>query len=470
MTVRLALAVALAGIVAAGCGGAAEPRGDVPVSAALAPADALVFATVTTDETSAQWTTAERLLERIPGARDGLGMLVGVTLEEKGLTWEGDVAPAVGKEVVLVVTGARKLIVLTQPDSEERLAALLDELDEPVERASVSGWLALAERSSDLTDYQAALARGTLEADDRVAAGFAALPSEALVRVWVDAAAATRQLGEALQQASQEVDLGIDWLSAAVSAEDEGIRLALGTRTPDGGDTRYEPELFAQVPADAVVALSFGGTQGLLDRVQGSIPIDEISNQVEETTGVSLDGLVEALSGEGLLYVRAGDRIPEVTLVLAPPDADEAWETVDRVVRSLARGVDATVETATEDGREVRRVQVEDFTLRYARLDEDTVIVTTGAGGIHAFAEDGPKLVSGDAYLRAADEVGLQERTSGFAYVDIDGLLPLVEGLAGEEQVPPDAREVVEALDSFILQSSADGDTTTVSGFLRLND
>jgi Protein of unknown function (DUF3352) len=255
-----------------------------------------------------------------------------------------------------------------------------------------------------------------------------------------------------------------------VSAEDEGVRLALGTRTPDGGGTRYEPKLVDRVPQDAVVMLSFGGTQGLFDRVQGSIPVDEIAEQLEKTTGVSLDGLFDALSGEGLLYVRPGDRNPEVTLVLAPPDADEAWQTVDRAVRSLAREVGATVELATEDGREVHRVTVEDITLRYARLDEDTVIVTTAAGGIHAFAAAGSKLVSSDAYLRAAEEVGLQERTSGFAYVDIDGFLPLVEVLAGQEQVPPDAREVVEALDSFILQSSADGDTTTVIGFVRLND
>jgi hypothetical protein len=469
MTVRLALAVAIASLVAAGCGGTAEPRGDVPASAALAPADALGFASIATDESSPQWEAAGRLLDRVPGARESFAGFIS-ELELEGTTWEADVAPAIGDELVFVLTAERQVVALVKPHDEQKLRALIAKSDRPSVLRSVSGWTAISESTSAMTVYEAALRKGTLAGSDSLANGFGALPDQTLARLWVDVAAATRHLGEAFQSASQEVDLGIDWLSAAVSAEDEGIRLALGTRTPDGGGTRYEPELFARVPADAVVALSFGGTQGLLDRVQGSLPIDDIAEQVEATSGVSVDGFLDALSGEGLLYVRAGDRIPEVTLVLAPPDAEKAWETVDRAAHSLARQVDAEVESVTEDGREVRRVAVRDFTLRYARLDEDTVVVTTGAGGIRMFADEGPKLVTSDAYLRAAEEVGLHERTSGFVYLDIDGLLPLVEGLAGEEQVPPDARDVVEALDSFILQSSADGDTTTVSGFVRLND
>ena len=118
----------------------------------------------------------------------------------------------------------------------------------------------------------------------------------------------------------------------------------------------------------------------------------------------------------------------------------------------------------------MRRVAVGDFTLRDARLDEDTVIVTTGAGGIRMFETRGLSSRRATHTCAPRRKVGLQERTSGFAYLDIDALIPVVEGLAGEEQVPRDVREVVEALDSFILQSSADGDTTTVSGFVRLND
>ena len=66
--------------------------------------------------------------------------------------------------------------------------------------------------------------------------------------------------------------------------------VTLALRTPGGADTRYEPVLFERVPADAVAALSFGGTQELLDRVEGGVDLDAVSGAVEKATGISLKG------------------------------------------------------------------------------------------------------------------------------------------------------------------------------------
>jgi ABC-type glycerol-3-phosphate transport system substrate-binding protein len=83
----LTLAAAL-GLVAAGCGGVAEQAdGTVPDSASLAPADAIAFATVTTDESSEQWQQAADLLDRLPGAKDDLTDEVTRELRDEGLTW-----------------------------------------------------------------------------------------------------------------------------------------------------------------------------------------------------------------------------------------------------------------------------------------------------------------------------------------------------------------------------------------------
>jgi hypothetical protein len=465
----LAVLAAATSLVAAGCGGVVEPGAAVPESAALAPADALAYATVTTDESSSQWTQAEGLLDRIPGARDGLSGLTG-SLADQGLSWERDVAPALGPEVVLVVTASQKTIVLTKPEDETRLTALLARAGVPVARASVDGWVALAERQADLDAYRASLAHGSLAADDRLEAGFAALPEEALARAWVDIAAlGPRLVPRATGQAPSDLDLGLDWLSAGIAAEEHGVKLAVGVRAPGANGTEYEPELFAQVPADAVAALSFGGTQKLVDQLESRIPLGDIADQVEKLTGVSVGGILDAFSGEGLLYVRPGGSAPEVTLVLAPPDADRVWDTVDQLAHTLARQAGSTVRTVTENGREVQLVDAQGMTLRYARLDGDTVIVTTGAEGIAGFTGDGAKLASSGAYRRAADEVGLGSRTGGFLYVDLDGLLPLIEQVSGQE-VPADVRAAVEGLDSLVLRSSGGGETTTLTGFLRLND
>jgi Protein of unknown function (DUF3352) len=463
------LVLALAVVVAAGCGGTTLEAAGLPESASLAPADALVYATVTTDEGSDQWQRAESLLERIPGARDGLTDAIASALTDEGLTWDDDVAPALGPEVVVVVTQSRRTVVLTQPDSDTALEALLAKGDRKVVTEDVSGWSAVAERASDLTAYRAALEQGTLPDVDAFAEGFDTLPEEGLARVWVDAAGLSKDLGAALEEASSELDLGLEWLAAAVSAEDDGLLATMGIQAPGGADTSYEPELFRRVPADAAAALSFGGTQAILERIEGGVDVDGVSARIEQLTGISLDGLVDGLSGEGALYVRRGGPTPEVTLALDPPDPDKTWETLDRAVRKLADAMDATVSTATENGLEVRTLSTDEVTISYARLDDDTLIATTGAEGIRVFTSDDHKLVDADAFTRAAEDVGLEERTKGFVYVDVDGLLALIDELSNTA-VPPDAREPIESLDSFILQASGEGDTTRVSGFVRVDD
>jgi hypothetical protein len=454
--------------LATGCAGAKSTSSSIPESASLAPANALAYATVTTDEGSDQWKQAAGLLERIPGARDGVSGSVGSALGEQGIDWTNDVRPALGPELVVVATADQQPIVLVQPSDQAKLDALLAKSDTTLVRATVDGWQALAQSQAALDAYRAALARGTLDGVDAFTQGFGALPSEALVRAWVDTARLSKDLGSLVEQASTQVDLGLDWLAAAVSAQDDGVLLTLGMKLPGGADTSYEPNLFDRVPADAVAAISFGGTQKLLDQVQGNVDLDKVSGTIEGLTGVSLKGITDALSGEGALYARpAGEGPPEVTLVLRPPDASKTWDTLDGLARKLADEAKATITVRTEGGIEVHRVATDQVTVSYARVADDTIVATTGADGIRTFLGDGPKLVDSDAFRRAAESVDMGDRTRGFVYVDVDGLLPLAEQLSGT--VPPEADDAISAVDSFILEATDAGDVARVSGFVRLN-
>ena len=108
-----------------------------------------------------------------------------------------------------------------------------------------------------------------------------------------------------------------------------------------------------------------------------------------------------------------------------------------------------------ENGVEVSKLDVEDVTIRYARLDAGTIVVTSGEDAFSVLAGAGPKLVDSEGYRRAAEDVGLDDRTKGFVYVDVDGMLPLIEELAGPldrvDVVQPDDRLNVQAL-RLILQ------------------
>lgn len=467
MRLRAPLVAFVLALALTGCGASTDATGSVPESAKLAPANSLAFVTVVTDASSEQWKKADRLLGLFPDARVEVLGAVRTELEAEDLTWEDDVAPALGDELVVVVTADQKPVLLVQPESTEALAALLAGSEDPIVQGAVSDWTALAETQAELDAYRAALGRGTLEGVPAFEAAMTELPADALARGWADLQSLASDLSAALEDSGVEGDLGVDWLAAAVAAEDDGVFLSMSVRMPDGSGSSYEPELFARIPADAVAALSFGGTQGALDRIEGAVDVDAVSSALEDAVGISLDGVLDALSGEGLLYVREGGDLPEVTLVLAPPDTSKAFDTVDRVARRLAEQGGAEVRTRTDGGLTLFEVTAEGVTVTYARLD-DSVIATTGPSGIADFLGDGPKLVDDDAFKSAAGRVELGDRTRGFAYVDIDGTIPFVESVAGPDAVPTEAKGVLGALDSFILQGSEDGETTTLSGFLRV--
>jgi hypothetical protein len=441
----------------------------VPESASLAPSNAIAYVTLVTDDASQQWRNADRLLGLIPDVRDAAVDELESSLAEEGLTWSEDVAPAVGPEMVVVATADKRAVVLVRPSDEAKLDELLAKADEPAATASVSGWTALAETQAELDAYRKALSAGTLATRESFEEAMEALPEDALARAWVDMSALTDEIEGFLEEegAGRDIDPGVEALSIAFSAEEDGVLVTASVYGPEGG-TSYEPEAFRSIPADAVVAMSFGGTQELVDRFQDSVDLNDVEAQVEDVTGVSLDSLLDALTGEGALYVREGGSVPEVTLVLAPPDAEEAFRSVDRAIRGVARESGIPVETVQENGIDTTRMASDELAVEYAFLDGETVIVTTGTQGIADFTGEGPKLADSESFQRAAERVGIEDRTSGFVYIDLDGLIPFVEDLSGEV-VPPDVRRAVGKLDSFALEISGEGTTNTVEGFVRVN-
>lgn len=457
-------------LLIAGCGGT-EETGRVPESAALAPRDALGFVSVLTDEDSGQWQRADRLLGLFPGARRSLLDDLERDLREENLVWPDDVLPALGPEVVIVVTANRKVVALTQPDDPIALDKLVRTSDDPLVTAQVSDWTALAESQADIDAYRTALAAGTLDSVPSFREALEALPAEALAIGWTDLEALAAAFADAFGGAVDETEIGVRDLAAAVSAEDDGVFVSIGVRATEGtGDTTYDPKLLDRVPADSVVAFSFGGTQGALDRVERTVDVGGIAGAIDDVLGVSLEGVLEALSGEGVLYMRSSaGALPEVTLVLDPPDADKTWQTIQDIAQKLATDSGGRIETVDQGGRTLNRLVVEDVAVTYLRLDSETLLVTTDAAGIDAFTGDDAKLTADADFERAAEHVGLGERTRGFLYVDLDGLIPFIEGLGGPDAMPREARDALTVLDAFILQASGDGDTTRLEGFVRVN-
>jgi len=467
-----AFALATAVVALAGCGGSGETETATPIppSASLAPKDAVAFVTLVSDEGSEHWKRADHLLGLFPHARESLVAKVERELADEGLSWEKDLAPAFGPEVVVVVSADKEVVALTKPDDADALQALMRRSDEPAVSGEVAGWTAIAQKQSVIDAFRASLAQGTLADIEAFRDAFETLPAHAIGRGWVDLTSAIKGLAESFEGSGPIKDTVVQDLAAALTAEEDGVLLSVGIKAPDGtGTTSYEPKLLERVPADAVAAVSFGGTQGALDKVEKAIDVEDFIGAVDDMLGTSLDNVLEALSGEGVLYVRdGGGEIPEVTLVLDPPNADKTWSTIEEIARKIASESGGRIEKATQNGRTVHRLELEDVSVLFARIDGETMIVTTGADALDRFLDAGSKLPDSDAFKAAAEKVGLGQRTSGFAYVDLDGLIPFIEGVGGPESLPGDAREVLSAMDSVILHGESDGKTARLTGFVRI--
>jgi hypothetical protein len=485
----LALLVALA---ASGCG-SEQVASDTGASADVAPKGAAVWVSLDTDTTSAQWAQLTGLIDRIPGAAKAFDAALADVGD--GVDWERDVLPALGPEVVLTVpAGSPGAVVLTQPDDEAKLAELIAKSDGAVS-AEVDGWTAVGESQKALDAYLEALDAGSLADDPAFGDAVSGLPEEAVARIYVDGEGLDGLAGRAAQAGSGIVGQGgapsvgvapagaagaLGRLALALSAEQDGLRLT-GSVDPEGAlPESFAPTLLERVPADALAAVVFQGGDLVRSQLDGVAGSAELGRQLEQGLGISLQDVAELFANQGVVYVRPGAPIPEVTLALEGAGA-RGQQVIGKVVEGIGAfaaafgGSAAALRpvTTAEDGVEVTKLELQPgVAVRWGSVD-GTLVVTTGAGGIRTFRGDGAKLVDSEAFARAAADVKLGERTSGFVYADVDALVPLLEGLAELDGVSADdgmdeLLAALEAIDSLAVNTTAGSDALSLDGFLRV--
>jgi hypothetical protein len=471
-SMRLSLVALAFALLLAGCGGSVAERAGAPRGAApaeLAPADAALYVGVVTDADSAEWQRVETLLARFPDADRLLSDIAG-ELGGQGVDWERDVKPALGPLTALVqLPRSGDAIALTKPPLRAKLDALLGRADRKVATTSLDdGWVAIAEHQATLDAYTNALDGPRLADDDDFADAVAELPADALATIFVrpEAALAVGGLSSGWSAyAPTAASSGFEWLGAALTAEDDGLALD-GTARLDDAPESYEPTLLRRVPAGVVLAVSFHGADRAFEQLQSG-GLGHFLPSIDDVLGVPLQDVLDVLKGQGVLYVRPGLPVPEVTLGVDTDDGAAAAETVDRIARKLA----GSFETIEVDGVTAHAVRLDKVQLVWTALD-DTLFVSTGANALRDFRSDDAKLADDSTFGRAADRVGLGDETAGFVYVDAARLAELVDGLAGLEgaNVPQELGRNLAAIEFLAANGTTDGDDVRLRGFLSVPD
>jgi hypothetical protein len=481
-------------LLATGCGGATSASGSSGSGATLVRPDALVFVSFDTDLGSSQWKQVDALSKKFPG-RDKALSEINQALKKNQVDYNDDIKPALGPEVDLAIVPSPNLtdvavVGLTKPDDAGKFKALIKKLNaqddsgQPAVYRAVNGWYALSDSQAHIDQV---LKSGDKALSDESVFNDALgkLPDEALVKAYVNGP----QFGKLVQRfqegkgngfASSTPGTNLDYISAALSAEDDGLRLhgavaGKGSRSLASGD--YESKLISGVPADALAFLSFKGGKSV-DQIKSQLgtnpTFSQVLPQIERTLGVKLGDVLALLRGEVALYVRPGGAIPEVSLVLSTSHPDAAFATLNKLAARVASLTHARLTTSHEGGGyggrpTVKTIDFQRFAIRYASLG-DKILITSGLNGIGAYTSSSSKLPDSADFKDAKSAAGMPTSNSGFVYVDLKNAIALAESLSGlgGSSLPAHVAENLRPLRSFVAWGKSSGNTGTFDAFLEI--
>jgi hypothetical protein len=305
-----------------------------------------------------------------------------------------------------------------------------------------------------------------------------------------DALATMYVRGDALQaeiEAAEEECTDLDAffgeipsLAFALSAEEGGVRLeGAGKFDPEeaGYSFPYEAKLPEVVPGGALAYLSFSRLDGIFSKFRDAAAqcdpeFERELGQFEAMVGVSLEEDIAPLfAGEGALYVRSGAPIPEVTLVLEVEDEQAAVETLDKLVEGLrAFEPDVPAPQDTEiAGVPARELPIEfPISLFYAGFD-GRLVVTSSREGIAELREEGDRLSDDEAFRQAREDAGMPDEITGFLYLNVEDVVPLVFGFVPGSEVPGEVRNNLEPLEHLTFFGAQDGGTARFEAFLAID-
>ena len=225
-----------------------------------------------------------------------------------------------------------------------------------------------------------------------------------------------------------------------------------------------------EVPGDVLAFISFTG-EGYRNQLEQVTPAQRrMLEQFEQMLGVSVEELTSVLEGEAALYVRPGVPIPEVTLVVKNDDEQRALRVLDKVARRAAALGGAPPRTSEADGVRIKTLPLGPISVNYGAFD-GKVVVTTSTAAVKSLRANDARLADDPDFEQARQAAGMPEQTLGFAYIDVEDTVPLLDGLArlaGEETIPQEALANLRPVRSIVFFSEGAAEEGVFRAFVEI--
>jgi uncharacterized protein DUF3352 len=261
---------------------------------------------------------------------------------------------------------------------------------------------------------------------------------------------------------------GVRALGFSLGATDKGLRMrgsSLLASDSKSLSSPYTQTLLSRVPANAWFAASFGdagtSSKNAVDEALSSNPAAKQQvAQAEAALGVKLDDIYALISGEHAVYAGPGAPL-SAGLILHPADIDRGKATLTALTKLLT-----TQGIKTETTADGQSALIQGFAARWRAVDDVIGIGTDEAVG-NAVKDS---IVDSDKFKRvlAEDGVDASAKTLGLAYVDVPSLINLASAFGGFDGASnKEALDNLKHVGGLLFWSGRDGDTVTSDVFVE---
>jgi hypothetical protein len=461
MKVRLAAVVVFAALVA-GCGGSGGGGGDSTSGAdSVVPADAIAFATIDTDTSSAQVSSALKILRKFPAEPQAERQLRaslsrnGVDLATLGKTAGSEVDIA-----VVTVDDEPTPVGFARPSDEK---AFLAQLDRSKSKHMKTGdWTVFSDKQAALDAVSKR--SGDLSDDATYQTAMKSLPDDAIIRFYGSSRAEkalTRAAGQNVPPAALGALPTAKWTAGALTSADGAFKLEVHTKT--SSKPRSATGLADRIPAGSIVALALEGG-GTTIPASAQQQLAGLGQQI----GIDLPALVGALNGPVIAYVRPGIPLPEVTIASRPKEPQRAAAAVGQLLARFASGTKPVPVPTPVDGGTLNKLDLGPVALFYG-VNDGQLVVTDSSNALAELKGSVGRLSGDSVFKEAKDGAGMGDSAQGFLYVDMKDALPALSGFAqlANQKLPPQVESNLRPLRSALVYGSADGGVQTVVTYVK---
>lgn len=458
MRVRLA-GVAVIAVLAAGCGGGGGGLSSTADS--IVPGDALAFATIDTDTSSAQVSSALKILHKFP-IEPRAEQQLRASIRQSGVDFNALTSSA-GSELdiaVINVNSRPQAVGLAKPSDEKKFDAQLDQTK--AQHMTVKGWTVFSDKQAALDAFKKQ-SDTTIGDDATYQTAIKTLPSDAVASFYASPAAEDALLNAAKQQNLPSSTLGnlpkAQWVTGALTSQDGAFKLEVHSKSASTKALSRANPLASKIPAGSIVALALNGggaTKSLPAATQEQLSV------IGQQLGVDLPALISVLNGPVVAYVRPGIPLPEVTIAARPQQPGRAATAIGGLLARFASGA-KSVPTKV-DGGTLNKLDLGPVALYYG-VNDGRLVVTDSSNALAELNGSVGRLTGDAVFREAKDGSGMPDSAQTFVYLDIKDALPALSGFAqlASQTLPPEVENNLKPLRSALLYGSSDN---TVGSFV----